>query len=591
MAATSATYTNLQTESRKENDMDAILEVKENEQYMALAQDLREIAAERKQDAAVSLIDRALDEFSKGTFSLAVLGMVNRGKSTFCNALLGADSEKYAPVGKTPVSNAISVFEKGEDSVLVEYQDGHRESVTVDDIPQFITEQLNPGNRKNVRCLHIKSAFPRLPDGVTLVDTPGEGSLNAHHDDILYKYLPSVDAAIFLIDAFSPLTESELDFLKEIMGNDVRKLFFAMNRIDRAEQDEIESAIEHNLQALAAIGLNVSKIYPISARVALNGNWEKSGLSALFKDVESFLGKEKFRIPRQRFLNRIVPVIGPLESGIDTEIAARTKTADELREEIANLTSQGEELEKSQTAEYEKLRLEWDSASVDFFTGISKDLTDLEFALRPQIAQIGVFSAKDAKNKFANILDIEMGNAFNRNIDAFNARIAAALQKLPIVYGGLDRADGSMGAAEALRGGTQMGVGKIAFASILSVLGIPLVAGGIGLAMIGGASVFLHSTKNRIKEELLSSLSQTINHAKNFWESQRQPLEDERDKLIATLSEQFQFQMSPTVQALQDALESQGKIDTQYDERLKMLQSLIASVRERADGLVKSLEG
>lgn len=571
--------------------MENAFEFNENAQYIALAQDLREIAVERKQDKAVSLIDRALGEFSKGTFSLAVLGMVKRGKSTFCNALLGADNEKYAPVGKTPVSNAISVFEKGEDAVCVEYLDGRREAVAVADIPQFITEQLNPGNRKNVSCVHVKSDFPRLPDGVSLVDTPGEGSFNAHHDDILYKYLPSVDAAIFLIDVFSPFTESEIDFLKEIMGNDVKKLFFAMNRIDRAEPDEIESAIEHNLKVLADIGFGVSKIYPISAKVALNGDWNGSGLSALFRDVEIFLGTEKFRIPRQRFMNRVFPVISPLEEGINAEIEARRKTADELREEIAELTTNGEELEKSQSADFERFRMEWDSASVDFFNGMHKGLTDLEFSIRPQIEQIGVFSAKGAKSKFANMLDIAMGQVFNANIDAFNDRIASAMQELPIVYGGMDRADGSMGAANLLNGGTQMGAGKIAFASILSVLGIPLIAGGIGLAMIGGASVFLHNTKDRIKEELTLSLSHTINYAKEFWESQRQPLAAERDKLIASLSEQFQLQMSPTVQALQDALETQGKIDAKYDERLKMLQSLIASVHERADGLLKSLEG
>ena len=571
--------------------MDGFVEIKKNEQYTSLAQDLRAIAVERKQDAAVSLIDRALGEFSKGTFSLAVLGMVKRGKSTFCNALLGADCEKYAPVGKTPVSNAISVFEKGDDSVSVEYLDGHRETVTIEDIPQFITEQLNPGNKKNVSSLHIKSAFPRLPEGVSLVDTPGEGSFNAHHDDILYKYLPSVDAAIFLIDVFSPLTESELDFLKEIMGNDVKKLFFAMNRIDRADKDEIDAAVEHNLKALADIGLNVAKIYPISAKKALNGEWGASGLSVLFGDVESFLSVEKFRIPRQRFMNRVVPVIAPLEEGVKTEIEARTKTAEELRTEIAELTEKGEALEKSQTAEFEKLRLEWDAASVDFFNGMHKGLTDLEFGLRPQIEQIGVFSAKGAKSKFANVLDAAMGQVFNENIDAFNSRIAAALQNLPVVYGGMERADGSMGAAEALRGGTQLGAGKIALVSILGVLGVPLIPTAIGLGMIGGASMLLHHTKDRIKEELSAALSQTIAHAKDFWESQRQPLEAERDKLIAALSEQFQLQMSPTVQALQDALESQGKIDVQYDERLKMLESLIVSIRERANGLNAGLEG
>jgi len=570
--------------------MDSFVEMKENEQYMALARDLRAIAVERKQDAAVSLIDRALGEFSKGTFSLAVLGMVKRGKSTFCNALLGADCEKYAPVGKTPVSNAISVFEKGEDSVSVEYMNGHRETVTIKDIPQFITEEKNPGNRKNVSCLHIKSAFPRLPDGVSLVDTPGEGSFNAHHDDILYKYLPSVDAAIFLIDVYAPLTESELDFLKEIMGNDVKKLFFAMNRIDMADQDEIDAAIGQNLEALAGIGLSVSKIYPISAKRALGGDWEASGLSALFREVEKFLSAEKFRIPRQRFMNRVVPVIAPLEEGINAEIAARTKTAEELQAEIAELTARGEALEKSQASEFEKLKLEWDAASVDFFNGMHRGLTDLELGLRPQIDQVGVFSANSAKSKFANMLDVGMVQVFNENIDAFNGRIASAIQDLPVVYGGMERADGSMGAAEGLRGGTQLGAGKMAIASVLGAVGIALVPAGIGLALIGGTGVFLNRTANQIKEELQQQLANVIGHAKSFWGSQRQSLEAERDKLIAALSEQFQLQMSPTVQALQDALESQGKIDVQYDEGLKMLQSLIASVRERADGVLKSLE-
>lgn len=565
-------------------------EFNENRQYTDLAQDLREIAVERKQDAAVSLIDRAMGEFTKGTFSLAVLGMVKRGKSTFCNALLGADCEKYAPVGKTPVSNAISVFEKGEDSVVVEYQDGRKEVADLTDIPQFITEQLNPGNRKNVRCVHVKSSFPRLPNGVSLVDTPGEGSFNAHHDDILYKYLPSVDAAIFLIDAFSPITESELDFLKEIMANDVKKLFFAMNRVDRADPEEVEEAIEHNLSVLSNIGMSVSKIYPISAKKALDGEWNRSGLEALFRDVAAFLDKEKFRIPRQRFMNRITPVVAPIADGIRLEIEARTKTAEELKQEIAELTAKGESLEQSQGGDLANLRSEWDAAAVEFFTGMHRGLTNLEFSLKQQVDEISLFGAGSAKNKFANLLDASIQGVFNANIDAFNERVGQALLSLPVTYSGLERADGSMGAAESLKGGTQMGAGKIAFASVMGTMGVLLAPTGFGLALIGGVSVFLHNTKDRIKNELQQQLTVVIANAKSFWESQRPMFDSERDKLIGALSDQFRLQMAPTVQALQDALESQGKIDAQYDERLRMLQSLVSSVAERTDALTKSLE-
>ena len=570
--------------------MEVFSEMTENKQFTALALDLRSIAEERKQASAVSLIDRATGELSKGVFSLAILGMVKRGKSTFCNALLGADCEKYAPVGKVPVSNAVSVFKKGKDSVLVEFLDGHKETATFEDIPQFVTEQLNPGNRKSVRCLHITSAFPRLPDGVAIVDTPGEGSFHTHHDDILYKYLPTVDAAIFLIDVFAPLTESELDFLKEIARNDIKKIFFAINSIDMADSEEIDEAVEHNIQALADIGMNVSKIYPISAKSALDGAWEGSGMSALFSDINKFLSAEKFRIPRQRFMNRILPVIAPLEEGIRAEIEARTKTAEDLRTEIAELTAKGEALEKSQNTAFGELRKTWDSAAADFFSGMLQGLTDLKSELQAQVAQISVVNAKGAKHKFANMLDAGMGRVFNKHIDAFNERIAKALQDLPVIYGGMERADGSMGAAETLRIGTDLSAGKIATAALMGVVGFTVAPIGIGIALIGGMGMLLNGTTNRIKNDLQQDLADVIDRTKSFWESQRHMLEAEREKLIDSLSEQFRLQMSPTVQALQDALESQGKIDAQYDEKLKMLKSLIEAARERANELIKGLE-
>ena len=95
--------------------------IADNSEYLKLAEELKCIAEDRKQKVAVELLDRSIKEFSTGTFSLAVLGMVKRGKSTFCNALLGANSDKYAPVGKTPVSNAITFFEKGPSRISVSF--------------------------------------------------------------------------------------------------------------------------------------------------------------------------------------------------------------------------------------------------------------------------------------------------------------------------------------------------------------------------------------------------------------------------------------------------------------------------------------
>ena len=280
------------------------------------------------------MLERLIKDLSSGVFSLSVLGMVKRGKSTFCNALLGANSDKYAPVGKNPVSNAITFFQKGTQKIEVNFFNGEKKEVSLKDIPTYITEQLNPGNKLNVSCIRVQDNFERLPEGVALMDTPGEGSFNQHHDDLLYKFLPMVDAGIFLITAYSPLTESELEFLQSIMQNDAQKIFFAINRVDQTDEDDLKEAIDHNLSILAHAGIVVNKIYPISAKVAMEGNWDASGMNELFKDVSAFLEKAKYRVPRLRFINRITQIIEPLESGINDEFAALSKSKEELQQEI-----------------------------------------------------------------------------------------------------------------------------------------------------------------------------------------------------------------------------------------------------------------
>ena len=567
--------------------MSSVLNMEDNSAFLRLAEDLRLVAEARHQDAAVSMIDRAAGDLSKGCFSLSVLGMVKRGKSSFCNALLGAKDDVYAPVGVNPVSNAVTIFRKGPPMVRVSFGDSSKPDELIDKerIRQFATEQENPGNRLGVASVTVQDAFPALPEGVVLIDTPGEGSLNDHHDRLLYQFLPSVDAAIFLITAQSPLTESEIDFLKEIQAQDVRKVFFAINRVDQADDDELAEAIEHNLAVLAANGLPTSRIFPVSARMALAGDVEGSGFKPLFDEVSAYLGREKFRVPRMRFMTRLAPIVASLSKGIDEEVAARGKTAEELAAEIKELTDKGTSLEEFQNTHLAQVRAAWDAASAAFFSQVAHDLTELEGQLRSVIQGSRATSVKTLKSEFAGQFETLARQKIETAIANFDQTVQAAVVNLPVQFEGLGLQTGAEGSHAAFAGGTTCGIGKFVLTGVLAGIGATLVGFAPPFIVLGAVAGHFWNTTGRVKDELLRTLPETMGKIRQYWLDQKPSFAQRRDAFIAELSERFQVEMSPTVQALEDALESQGRIDKAYDEKLKELQGVMTGLRDVAEDL------
>jgi hypothetical protein len=223
----------------------------------------------------------------------------------------------------------------------------------------------------------------------------------------------------------------------------------------------------------------------------------------------------------------------------------------------------------------------WEDAVLQFYSNLQIRLTEMQNAYMLKINSMGVFNIRKSREDFISSFDSAVRNVFNSLIGDFNRRINDALVMLPIKYLGLADANNISGVGGSFEHGTTFSRWRYA------VIGIGALSPIVGIL----GYFFARSRVGNIKNQLGVQLPVTIQSLRDFWEGQRSMFDTERDNLIASLSEQFQLQMAPTVQALQDALESQGKIDAQYDDRLKMLQSLIASVHERADELVKTLEG
>jgi len=233
-------------------------------------------------------------------FVVAVVGEFKRGKSTFINALLGAE---VLPVGAIPVTSAVTVATYGPvPKVEVTFGNGTTQVAGLDALASFVTERENPGNRRNVNRVVVEHPAGPLAEGVRLVDTPGVGSIHQHNTDTTRQFLSEVDAAVFVTSADQPVSHGERVFLDEVSDYAAR-MFFVLNKIDVLRPGDVEEVIDFATRALSeAIGRQVA-VYPMSALGAFRARQDGdvdgvdgSGLSRFEWDFGEFLIDEKAKV-------------------------------------------------------------------------------------------------------------------------------------------------------------------------------------------------------------------------------------------------------------------------------------------------------
>src|ERR1700683_5266044 len=161
---------------------------------------------------------------SEGRFYVACVGQFKRGKSTLINALIGAP---IVPTGFIPVTAVPTVIRFGERlSARVRLLDGSWNEIPVSELKQYVTEELNPENKKHVQGAEAFVPSPLLSSGMCIVDTPGLGSVFTGNSAATQAFIPHIDAALVVVGADPPLAGEEL-VLVEAVARHVQNLIIA----------------------------------------------------------------------------------------------------------------------------------------------------------------------------------------------------------------------------------------------------------------------------------------------------------------------------------------------------------------------------
>lgn len=287
----------------------------------------------------ISGLNELKDKIERNTFNLVVVGQFKRGKTTLINALLGSD---FLPVAVVPLTSIVTVVTYGRElTAEVHYNDGKTETINPQDIAQFVTEKNNPKNIKNVHEVVITYPSEYLSDGVRLIDTPGVGSIYQHNTDVAYEYLPQADAAIFLLSVDQPLSQAELEFLKDVKQYS-HKIFFLLNKADHLSEKDLKESLEFSASALKDALSSDVKIFPISAKLALEGKvknqeelFKQSGLREFSAELDKFLHTEKGKVLILSALNNLLRIISHAIFKLELEYKSLSLPLEDLQSKIA----------------------------------------------------------------------------------------------------------------------------------------------------------------------------------------------------------------------------------------------------------------
>ncbi|HEX2956316.1 MAG TPA: dynamin family protein [Chitinispirillaceae bacterium] len=284
--------------------------------------------------AHVAAIEELRNRLAKGRLHLAVLGQFNRGKSTFINALIGI---KILPTSVLPLTSVPTLICWGTHlKCIVRFLNGKPDLVvqkSLEDITAtlttYVAEEHNPRNQLCVREVEVQCPSVLLENGTVLIDTPGFGSTYLHNTRTALESLGECDAALFLVSADPPLTQMEVEFLKQVQ-NQVARVFFILNKIDllnESELAEVDRFIRETL--ISRMGYEVDlRLFHICALMGLSANkqhlddmnWKNSGMDAIHSGVLDFMTREKYFTLSQALTEKLREALSEITSALAREI-------------------------------------------------------------------------------------------------------------------------------------------------------------------------------------------------------------------------------------------------------------------------------
>ena len=468
-----------------------------------------------------------------------------------------------------------------------------------------------------------------LEKGLTLIDTPGIGSLDPRHLFLTQQALPRADALFFVTDTAEPMLITELDFLKDTILPLKKPLDIILSKSDLVGRDELDGFKRDTEEKISQYcGTQVSCI-PVSSTEWNEYNHADEGPSKerrkrnsncemVFSSIDAFHSRkvrsieESFRTQYLALLNSVrceieksLSDLSKAEESIDIQ-AYRTQLEEmkALREMVLNEDSEFRNninsiIETSQDQIFEDFSKQSVLLSSDKLEEVLKDPRAVEedgdkfvmAEMNKEIQKIGATidnridtAISDVIQELKEFIDnVELTSKTNDT--QVNGTIVPISHSFSENFVNLTRqALPFMGVATI--GGGVAGLGLGLGAGILGITSaaLPVVAVGIGIA--AGLFYVIQSIKGTKKQEVLNNIRRQItprinialNEIRTYIQKRYTIFNKEVVKTLKSIARSMTEQMQEKVKLLQECeKDGQKKAATQKElqNQLNMVDNLI----------------
>jgi len=265
-----------------------------------------------------STLSMILDRLEDNSFEIAMFGRVSSGKSSLLNAILETD---VLPVGVTPITSVPTRLAYAESpSVNVWFANRSPERYEIPLLPEFVSEQLNPGNEKHVTRIVVELGSPRLRDGITFVDTPGLGSLATRGTAETLAYLPRCDLGVVLIDAGSTLTRDDLQTIQILYDAAIPAtvLLSKADLLTAQEQSRVIEYVKDHIRKELNVDLAIHAVSVVRESKELLTRWFADDIAPLYSQRQDL----KIRSIRRK--------LGGLRQSVEIVLRGRLRRKDQI---------------------------------------------------------------------------------------------------------------------------------------------------------------------------------------------------------------------------------------------------------------------
>lgn len=272
-----------------------------------------------------------LQKINNNAFSIGITGVMNAGKSTMLNALLGKEvlgtsvvpetanltiikysktpharvnfwtksewdrienSASHLPSIKEFIDLTKNAFKDNLDTFIT--QNGHFVNISPDELVSYTSAKHSNLKCNLVKSVELFSDLDFVKDGVQIVDTPGLDDPVVQREEITKDYLHDCDVMIHLMNVNQSATEKDVDFIIDSLTyQHIARLLIVITRIDTVSENELNEVVEYTKKSIharleennqeAKFNNIISKIdfLPIAGKLALmhRTNQEKEALS------------------------------------------------------------------------------------------------------------------------------------------------------------------------------------------------------------------------------------------------------------------------------------------------------------------------